>query len=175
MGHAMATTIAVTPTSVIASDTGGTSAEAPPLTSASSPRYPNASPPTVNATSVEDGCASLPHHLVGGRGAQVGDAAAPGDHGVGLDVAPRLQHERPLPRTRVRQHEPFVGERLTVDVDEVEVERAVALSRVAGVAVLERWSRSTTACGSSSVSTTPPLRWRGVFGIDALKVIAGVS
>ena len=53
-------------------------------------------------------CASSAHHLVAVRlrARSVGDRPAAGQHGVGLDVEPRLQHERALAGPRVRQREP---------------------------------------------------------------------
>ncbi len=74
--------------------------------------------------------------VVADRVEQVRDASDPGQDGVRVGVEPGGEHERPLPRSRVRDGERVRVDPQVVDRDHVQVERAVAPADLTGAPVV---------------------------------------
>ena len=89
-------------------------------------------------------------------------ATGPGveEHGVGVDVEPRLEHEGALVGARVRQPEDVLVAATVADDDQVDVERARRVPDLAALAVegvLDRQRavhQPATAASVVSISTT---------------------
>ena len=163
IGHASATTIAATPTSVTASDTGGTIAEPPPLTSARSPRYPTrvrrpavnattrrrcvrfiGAPPRRGAAARSSATRPRPGSTASGSTSSHGCSTNARCHARGCGSSSRSSASACPPKS--------MRSRSSVRSPHARRGRGRARASIA-------WSTSRSACGSSSVSTTTtPLR-----------------